>query len=144
MKLSEDEVRGVTLVVKALSNKFKFIDGWQLNEHSDRYDVVLFIDLIVNPQKFIKYYNLSEDIIDKRLYEKFKETTLFNLTNFALPWGDEEAKKFWDEKFDFFYEEKKIMDKKLDDFYEMIPETMQKKNKYNLPISISVSHFVSP
>jgi len=144
MELSENEVRGVTLVVKALSNKFRFIDGWQSNEYSDKYDVVLFIDLIVNPQKFIKYYNLSEENIDERIYGKFKETTLFSLTRFALPWGDEEIKKLWDEKFDFFYEEKKIMDRELEEFYDMIPESLQKKNKFELPISISVSHFVSP
>mgnify|MGYP003349497532 CR=1 FL=1 len=144
MELSKNELRGITLVTQALSKKFKFIDGWQLNKNSHLYEAILFIDLIVDPQEFIKYYNLSEENIDSTLFEKFSVSTLFSLTSFGLSFGDEEQRTIWKEKFDFFYEEKKIIEKQLESFYEMIPENLQKKNKYGNPIGMAISNFVSP
>lgn len=144
MELSKNELRGITLVTQALSKKFKFIDGWQLNKNSHLYKAVLFIDLIVDPQEFIKYYNLNEEDIDPILFKKFSENTLFSLTNFSSIFDAPEGRKIWDEKFDFFYEEKQIMEKQLESFYEMIPENLQKKNQYDRPVGISISNFVSP
>jgi len=144
MEFSKKQLRGITLVVQALSKKYNFIEGWEFISDLHRYEFVLFINLIVNPTKFINYYELKEENINDRLLKNFEVGTLFSLVNFGLTFGTDEQKKIWEEKFNFFYEEKKIMENQIDNFYKMLPEDLQVKNKYGIPCDIGISAFISP
>lgn len=144
MKYTEQQLKGVNLATKALSKKYKFIDGWQTMDDYEKYDVVLFIDLIVNPIKFIEYYGVDEKNINKeRLFNKFKVGILFSLTQYSSSFSNTEEQSLWDEKFHFFYNEKVEMEKKINIAYRSLPENMQLFTKYGTVMDISLSSFVS-
>ena len=57
--MSEIQVRGVNLVMKALMKRYEFIKGWEPNPQHENYDNILFIDIIMDYQEFAdnyKYY----------------------------------------------------------------------------------------
>lgn len=58
-EFGEMQMKGINLVVKALSKKFPFVTGWELSQIWDEYYNVIFINLIVDLEKAGEYYNVE-------------------------------------------------------------------------------------
>lgn len=57
--MSEIQVKGVNLVIKAIMKRYEFIKGWEPYQHHENYENILFIDIIMDYQEFAdnyKYY----------------------------------------------------------------------------------------
>ena len=58
-KLNDKQMRGIDMVIKAIMKKYKFIKGWELYPDHEKYDSVIFINVIMDYQEFAdtyKYY----------------------------------------------------------------------------------------
>ena len=67
--MSEIQVKGVNLVIKALMKRYDFIKGWELTDVHENYDNILFINIIMDYQEFAdnhKYY------FERLYYSKIK------------------------------------------------------------------------
>ena len=57
--MSEIQVRGVNLVMKAIMKRYDFIKGWKPDQNHENYENILFIEIIMDYQEFAdnhKYY----------------------------------------------------------------------------------------
>ena len=57
--MSEIQVKGVNLVMKALMKRYEFIKGWEPYPQHENYENILFIEIIMDYQEFAdnyKYY----------------------------------------------------------------------------------------
>jgi hypothetical protein len=57
--MSEIQVKGVNMVIKALMKRYEFIKGWELTDEHENYENILFINIIMDYQEFAdnhKYY----------------------------------------------------------------------------------------
>lgn len=55
--LNPKQIKGLDLVVKALSKKYPYIVGWEKSEVFDRYETQMFINLIVDMNKLSKHFD---------------------------------------------------------------------------------------
>ena len=58
-KINDKQMRGIDMVIKAIMKKYKFIKGWELYPDHEKYDSVIFINVIMDYQEFAdtyKYY----------------------------------------------------------------------------------------
>ena len=47
-KFNDKEIKGITLAVKSISKKYKFIKGWEFHKDYEIYQSVIFINLIID------------------------------------------------------------------------------------------------
>ena len=55
-KFSNKQIKGINMAVKALSDDYDFITGWELGEKAYEYGSVIYIDLIVDLDKVNEFY----------------------------------------------------------------------------------------
>ena len=55
--LTPKQIKGLDLVVKALSKKYPYIVGWEKSDAFDKYETQMFINLIVDMNKLSEYFN---------------------------------------------------------------------------------------
>jgi len=55
--MSEIQVRGVNLVMKAIMKRYDFIKGWEPDQHHENYENILFIEIIMDFQEFADKFN---------------------------------------------------------------------------------------
>jgi hypothetical protein len=55
--LNPKQIKGIDLVVKAVSKQFPYIVGWKKSEVFDKYQTQMFIDLIVDMTKLSEYFD---------------------------------------------------------------------------------------
>ena len=55
-KLNDKQMRGIDMVINAIMKKYKFIKGWELYPDHEKYDSVIFINVIMDYQEFANTY----------------------------------------------------------------------------------------
>lgn len=55
--MTEIQIKGVNMVIKAIMKRYDFIKGWELTQDYEKYENILFIDLIMDYQEFADKYN---------------------------------------------------------------------------------------
>lgn len=128
MELSKKQEKGIDLVVKSVSKKFPFIKGWTLNEVKDGNFVIIFIDLYVDIEDYLKNFDLYPSSFIQRYTDKsdIKGSSLWH-------WGSEEPDGVYvgagDEMYTKYRETAtRINDhirEILKDRYEQLPEEYQ-------------------
>jgi hypothetical protein len=71
-ELTPNEIRGVDLVVKALTKKYKFILGWEPDKKYREYDNTLFIHLKINYDMVSDYFGIRIKNSNKSKHRKFR------------------------------------------------------------------------
>jgi hypothetical protein len=116
--LNDKQVRGVDMVIKAISRKFKFVKGWEVYEGYENYASVLFINLIMDYQEFADTYNY------------YTKRSLFRRTSSSsigaqMGRSEQEYNKPYEEKEDLYAEIKIIRDdieRSIKQLYDNLPE----------------------
>jgi len=54
---TQSQLRGIDLVVKSLSKKYPFVEGWKFEDGWDKWIVSIYIDIQVDWNKVFKFYN---------------------------------------------------------------------------------------
>jgi hypothetical protein len=121
--LSNNQIRGIDLVVKSVSKKYPFIKGWTLPHHWEKYQAHLYINVYVDWNEVSKFYNLQF----KEYYDKVKNETIFEDTSSILAyfgsyeWGSPEQT----EHFEKSYNEGVKIRNLVKGLYEALPEEFQ-------------------
>ena len=118
IKLNDKQIRGVEMVIKAISRKYKFVKGWELYERNEKYESVLFINLIMDYQEFAdtyKYYTRRN---------KHQRITTSSIAAYMSK-SEEDFNKPYDEKNTLYDEITNIrneMEKSIKQLYDNLPE----------------------
>ena len=144
MELSKKQEKGIDLVVKSVSKKFPFIKGWTLNVVKEDGYMIIFIDLYVDIEDYLKNFDLYPSNFIQRYKDKsdIKGSSLWH-------WGSEEPDGVYvgagDEEYVKYGEPaKRINDhirEILKDRYEQLPEEYQLRfyndiRRYETPASL--------
>jgi len=122
-KLSDIQIKGIDLSVRALKKVFPFVTGWKLYKDWQKYETHLYIDLYID-------YNKLNDLFKLGMSESFKtrlergEEIQSSAILAPFSWGDygtEEFDKMGNLSFSFG---RKINDT-LIQAYEYIPDEMK-------------------
>jgi len=115
-KLTKEQERGVVLVIKAITKSFKFIKGGQVSENYEKYDGILFIDLLIDFFELAKLNNAEIRPYWVDYYEEYGKDMLRSTT----------LTSFVDiENFSKYYSLSNDVKNKLNTFYEFLPENMR-------------------
>ena len=113
--LTPNQVKGIDMVIKGISKKYPYVVGWEKSDVFDKYQTQMFIDLIVDMEKFAKYYNSPiksywvDDLIEGR-YDSIGGA--FYLENYS-------------EIQDVAYETKRKIEKRIREMYSLLPKEYQ-------------------
>ena len=128
MELNKKQEKGIDLVVKSVSKKFPFIKGWTLNEVKEDGYMIIFIDLYVDIEDYLKNFDLYPSSFIQRYSDKkgIKGSSLWH-------WGSEEPNGQYvssnDEAYSKYGETSKRINQHireiLNDRYEQLPEEYQ-------------------
>lgn len=144
MELNKKQEKGIDLVVKSVSKKFPFIKGWRLNEVKEDGYVIIFIDLYVDIEDYLKNFDLYPSSFIQRYSDKsdIKGSSLWH-------WGSEEPDGVYvgagnEEYVKYGETAKRINDhirEILKDRYEQLPEEYQLRfyndiRRYETPASL--------
>jgi hypothetical protein len=144
MELNKKQEKGIDMVIKSVSKKFPFIKGWKLNEVKDDSYVIIFIDLYVDIEDYLKNFDLYPSNFIQRYTDKsdIKGGSLWH-------WGSEEPNGVYVGAGNEEYEKygktaKRINDhirEILKDRYELLPEDYQVTfysdiRRYEIPASL--------
>jgi len=55
-EFTEKEIEGITLIVKSLSKRYKFIKGWEFNEKYKKYKTFTLINIIIDLKGVLEQY----------------------------------------------------------------------------------------
>lgn len=128
MELNKKQEKGIDLVVKSVSKKFPFIKGWVLNEVRDNGRVIVFIDLYIDIEEYLKNFDLYPSSFIQRYSDKK------GISSGALwYWGSEEPNGEYVGSSDEAYEKYRETSKRINDHireilkdrYEQLPEEYQ-------------------
>ena len=142
-ELTPNEIRGVDLVVKALTKKYKFILGWEPDKKYREYDNTLFIHLKINYNMVSDYFGIRiKPSIKARLNDKDYDwwgRDLYSLTAFL----DEP------EGYDGGYDVKKQMSNLAKELYNRLPPQLQRtyvfpsfRGDQDTPVSLNIHGFI--
>lgn len=144
MELNKKQEKGIDLVVKSVSKKFPFIKGWVLNEVKEDGYMIIFIDLYVDLEEYLKNFDLYPSSFIQRYSDKsdIKGVSLWH-------WGSEEPDGVYvgagnEEYVKYGETAKRINDhirEILKDRYEQLPEEYQLRfyndiRRYETPASL--------
>lgn len=134
--ITDKQVKGVELTIKALKKSFPFIKGWDYRY--DNYSSVLFITLIVNLDEITQYvkgtlHPIWKDIINK---EPYYTSTL------SMPYKEKEVQNYTQEL-------RLSIEKKISNVYNSIPDeyrilntlTPQFGQPFEFKVDISISNY---
>lgn len=124
-KLTKEQIKGVTICVKALQKRYNFILGWEPSEDYERYENTLFIDIHVDYEMVSDYFGVNirprvrESLKEKNpYYYKMKIYSLLSLMDMPI-----------DSHLSF--DIKKKMTELLNDIYKHVPDNLKKTYIYN-------------
>jgi hypothetical protein len=144
MELNKKQEKGIDLVVKSVSKKFPFIKGWVLNEVKEDGYMIIFIDLYVDLEEYLKNFDLYPSSFIQRYSDKsdIKGVSLWH-------WGSEEPDGVYvgagNEEYVKYGETSKRINEHireiLKDRYEQLPEEYQLRfyndiRRYETPASL--------
>jgi hypothetical protein len=118
-KLNDKQMRGIDMVINAIMKKYKFLKGWELYPDHEKYDSVIFLNVIMDYQEFADTY--------KYYTEPNRYTFKRTASNPATYMGRDKK------DYDSMYHEK---DKSLYNEVKLIKEDIENTTKelyYNLP-----------
>jgi hypothetical protein len=72
-EFTEKEIEGIGLVVKLLSNKYKFIKGWEFHKDYKKFVSIILINIIIDLKDVAKQYDIQ--ISDFWFKERFEGST---------------------------------------------------------------------
>lgn len=129
----EKQLKGISMVVKATAKKFPFIKGWELAPKYKEFTSVLYINLIVDFNEVMKFYNLEWNPFWKKILEKNGVIESALITTFSSGYdvfslGSDESKKFLDNS----YNETKKITEYLNNLYTSLPEEFKIKTLFEL------------
>jgi hypothetical protein len=58
-KLTEPQIKGIDLSVKALKKVFPFVTGWKLDDTWEKYETKIYLDLFIDYQELSKIVDLE-------------------------------------------------------------------------------------
>jgi hypothetical protein len=142
-ELTPNEIRGVDLVVKALTKKYKFIVGWEPDKKYKQYENTLFIHLKINYDMVSDYFGMRiTPSIKKHIKDEDPQwwgRNLYSLTAFL----DEP------EGYDGGYQTKKQMSEQSKDLYKELPPQLQRTYVFNsfrgdqdVPVTLNIHGFI--
>jgi hypothetical protein len=142
-ELTPNETRGVDLIVKSLMKKYKFIQGWSIDDEYMKYDNTLFIHLLVD-------YDMVSDYFGMRIRPSIK-----NLLNLKDPewWGKEiySLTAFLEEPEGYTggYDTKTRMRDLAEHLYQQLPPQLQRtyifesfRGEEEIPVVLKIHGFV--
>ena len=147
IKLNDKQIKGVDMVIKAISKKYKFIKGWELYPKHEDYNSVIFIHIFMDFQEFAdtyKYYTEPSNY-------KFIKRTASNPATYMVRDKKDYHSMYYD-KDKSVYEEIKLIKEDIEDttkeLYNNLPEefistfsTYEYPDKF-YPRTIMVSEFI--
>lgn len=109
---SEKELKGIDLLLKSIKKKYPFIKGWAFSDDYENYVVSLYLDLYIDTDKLLQFYNLTikPSYIDE-IRKKYKTSYLFT------PFESIEK----DEGFKIIEQ----IEMNMREFYELLPKDFQ-------------------
>lgn len=113
--LNPKQIKGLDLVVKALSKKYPYIAGWEKSEFFDKYETQMFINLIVDMNKLSKYF-------DRPIKSYWVEDLEVGRTDYnagAYYLNDS------DELDDIVVKQRKEIETRINDSYKLLPKEFQ-------------------
>jgi len=122
--LTQNQKKGISMVVSSLMKKYDFINNWALSPDWEKYDSLLYIIFYVDIEKLSKYFNLEIDPFYKEKYydegKEFKNSMLHTPLD-AGEYGTPERNAIFDKSYDI----KQNMESFMENMYEELPEQYQ-------------------
>jgi len=94
-KISEKQIKGIDLAVRATKKVFPFIKGWEFTSTWENYKTVIYINLIVD---FVELGKTMDMEVKSYFFYKFKIYGEFTTSAILAPfeWGEYESKQWQD------------------------------------------------
>jgi hypothetical protein len=129
----ENQLKGISMVVKATAKKFPFIKGWELAPNYKEFASTIYIHLTVDFDEVMKFYNLEWNPFWKKILDRDGVIESALITTFSSEYdvfslGSEKSKEFLDKSYN---ETKKINDY-LNNLYTSLPEEFKIKTRFEL------------
>ena len=117
--LNEKQIKGLDMVIRAISKKYKFIKGWELSPEHNNYEAILTIQVIMDYQEFADTYNYYTKP------NRYTKRTAYSPSIF-LGRDEEDYNKSYNEKDKTVYQEvrqiKSDIENNIKEIYERIPD----------------------
>ena len=113
-KFNRETLLGIDIAIKAVSKKYNFIVGWKLTDDAEKYNFIVYINLLINLDKTSEYFN-------KPITRKMGGRTS-GLNSFFSTLDPLKDKEEWDKEWEFFYFFKKQIERDLYSVYESLPD----------------------
>lgn len=117
--INEIQKKGLMLIVKALSKKYKFIKGIELIDEYEKYNNLLFVNIIMDYSEFAKTYNYYTK---KLTYTRIASTGISSFMS-------RDAESWIGSTDDAIYEEIKLIreeiERTLNNYYSSLPSEYQ-------------------
>jgi hypothetical protein len=122
MAISEKQIKGIDLAVRATKKVFPFIKGWEFTPDWEKYSTVIYINLIVD---FVELGKTMDMEVKSYFFYKFKIYGEFTTSAILAPfeWGEYESEQWKDMSQASLSLAKKIRGT-LKQAYEFIPDEM--------------------
>ena len=132
-KFTKTQINGIDITIKAASKKYPFIKGWRFDKDFEKYESLLYIDVIID-------YNEMAEIYNDKIHPMYKDVStplnsslfMFYLSKNPSFSEDQEGK---DEYFDLMYGESMKVKNYVKFIYENLPD------EYAIYYPLSGSHF---
>lgn len=141
------QLRGIDLTIKSAIKKFPFIKGWQFGYGFEKYNSHLYIDLIVDYEEVLKFYNTEYHPIYKTYKTPNKGSLILtqSMMNPMSSFDSPEYKKFFEKS----YNETRKITNHIEEVYKNLPDELSVfyKSYYGNEVklvkcNLSVSEFI--
>ncbi len=116
---NEKQIKGLDMVIRALTKQYKFVKGWQLDDRYEEYKYTLYIDLFIDINELAEQTN--NYINQNRVKEKKGSSIFFGLTPNKNGEPLESFTDEWDQFVNDSYEYGKELREKMNFLYRKLP-----------------------
>jgi len=122
MSVSEKQIRGIDLAVKATKKVFPFVKGWEFTPDWQRYSTVIYINLFIDFIELGKFLNME---VREYHLDKIKSGEEFVTGAILTPfdWGDYGTDN-WEKMADVSHNLRLKINETLSKAYQFIPDSM--------------------
>ena len=122
MSVSEKQIRGIDLAVKATKKVFPFVTGWEFTPDWERYSTVIYINLFIDFIEVGKFLNME---VREYHLDKIKSGEEFVTGAILTPfdWGDYGTDN-WEKMADVSHNLRLKINETLSKAYQFIPDSM--------------------
>jgi hypothetical protein len=122
MSVSEKQIRGIDLAVKATKKVFPFIKGWEFTPDWERYSTVIYVNIFIDFIELGKFLNME---VREYHLDKIKSGEEFVTGAILTPfdWGDYGTDN-WEKMADVSHNLRLKINETLSKAYQFIPDGM--------------------